>query len=269
MGRILLVLLALALPAPASAQGKAMVLVADGRLQDSGLLDHLAPRFGLKHGIRVTIIPSGRADLRGLVPGADAVLTDRALGRALAEEGLTAAPRPVFNSAGAETYVLLVVPGAENEAHAGRFSDWLLSEVGRRTVTGFEGPVRYDTGAGKAVAKEVQLPEGDTAEGMKLSTFHCGRCHVVDQANRFGGTGSAPSFAAMRSMEDWEAKFLNFWDAPPHPSFTQVDGVTEPFDPLRPPHIAPVEMTLDELAAIVAFAASVAPIDLGAPVQSR
>ena len=84
-----------------------------------------------------------------------------------------------------------------------------------------------------------------------------------------GGIGSTPSFAALRSLAGWEDKFLAFWSENPHPSFTQVEGLTEPFDPDHPPHIAPVEITLDELEAIYAFAATIEPKDLGAPINER
>jgi hypothetical protein len=71
----------------------------------------------------------------------------------------------------------------------------------------------------------------------------------------------------MRSFTDWRARFEAFFALNPHPSFTQVDGVTEPFDISRPSPIAPVEITLDELDAILAFVSRIPPADLGAPIQ--
>ena len=42
--------------------------------------------------------------------------------------------------------------------------------------------------------------------------------------------------------------------------------MTEPFHPERPPPIAPVEMTLDEVEALLAFVHTIKPKDLGAPL---
>ena len=111
--------------------------------------------------------------------------------------------------------------------------------------------------------------EGDANEGEKLSHFHCGRCHVISDRNRFGGIGSTPSFPALRAIPSWRDKFAAFWTLNPHPSFTQVVDITPPFDPDRPPHIAPVVITQEDLEAIVAYAASIEPKDLGAAVESR
>ena len=87
--------------------------------------------------------------------------------------------------------------------------------------------------------------------------------------NRFGGIGSTPSFPALRAIPGWRDKFEAFWTLNPHPSFTQVVDITPPFDPDRPPHIAPVVITQEDLEAIVAYAASIEPKDLGAAVESR
>jgi len=51
--------------------------------------------------------------------------------------------------------------------------------------------------------------------------------------------------------------------------FTQIPDVTEPFDPMRPPMIAPVELTLDEVAAITAYAATIAEGNLGGALVSK
>ena len=45
--------------------------------------------------------------------------------------------------------------------------------------------------------------------------------------------------------------------------------MTEPFDPNREIHVAPVEITLDEIEAITAFVATLEPKDLGKPVGSN
>ena len=82
--------------------------------------------------------------------------------------------------------------------------------------------------------------KGDIDLGETLSLLHCGRCHVVNEKNRMGGIGSTPSFGALRAMPAWGDRFAVFWTLSPHPSFTQVEGMTEPFDPQHPPAIAPV-----------------------------
>jgi mono/diheme cytochrome c family protein len=124
-------------------------------------------------------------------------------------------------------------------------------------------------GEAEAVPDEPVSVEGDASEGAKLALAHCGRCHVVDARNPFGGIGSTPSFGAMRSAPDWLERFSAFWAFNPHPAFTQVADITEPFSDQRPPPIAPLELTLDEVMAITAFVATLPPKDLGARVQAR
>lgn len=113
-----------------------------------------------------------------------------------------------------------------------------------------------------AVPAAAEPPDGE-----RLARFHCGRCHVVAAEGGIGGIGSTPSFAALRAMEDWEDRFTGFWALPPHPSFTQVEGVTPPFREDYPATIAPVELTLDEVEAITEHARTIPPADLGAPVR--
>jgi mono/diheme cytochrome c family protein len=110
-------------------------------------------------------------------------------------------------------------------------------------------------------------PAEQFAPGEKLALRHCGRCHVVNERNRMGGIGSTPSFAALRTLPDWEERFRAFFALNPHPAFTQVDGVTEPFPPERPSPIHPLALTPDEIDAITGFAGTIAPKDLGAPVR--
>jgi hypothetical protein len=78
--------------------------------------------------------------------------------------------------------------------------------------------------------------------------------------------GSTPSFAVLRALPDWGARFQGFFALNPHPAFTQVADVTDPFPIDRPPPIIPVEITLDDLEAILAFVAAMEPADLGAPL---
>lgn len=107
----------------------------------------------------------------------------------------------------------------------------------------------------------------DYAPGEKLTLFNCGRCHVVNEKNRYGGIGSTPSFAAMRTLDDWEARFDAFFTLAPHPAFTQVAGVTEPFPVNRPSPIHPLTLTLEEIRVIKEYTRTIMPKDLGAPVR--
>ena len=110
---------------------------------------------------------------------------------------------------------------------------------------------------------------GLVAEGERLALRHCGRCHVVNETNRFGGIGSTPSFAALRALPQADDRFAAFWTFNPHPAFMQVEGQTAPFDAAHPPSAAPVILTQHEAEAIAAYAATVPPLDLGAPVRPR
>lgn len=109
----------------------------------------------------------------------------------------------------------------------------------------------------------------DYVPGEKLTILNCGRCHVVSPKNRMGGIGSTPSFAVIRTWENWEQKMKAFWTLRPHPSFTQVEGMTNPFPQDRPAHVHPVTLTLQELDAIIAYARTIAPADLGADLGMR
>jgi len=99
--------------------------------------------------------------------------------------------------------------------------------------------------------------------GKKATVFHCGRCHVVPGGNPFGSIGSTPSFAVMRNYAEWRARFAAFYTEPPHVAITQIEGVTEPFDPSRPSPIAPMVMTEEDVAAIIAFVETIEPKDVG------
>lgn len=106
-------------------------------------------------------------------------------------------------------------------------------------------------------------------DGEKLTMINCGRCHVIGERNRMGGIGSTPSFMVIRAWENWEEKAKAFWTLNPHPAFTQVEGVTQPFADNRPSPIHPIELTLEEVDEIIAFMRTVEPADLGAGVRSR
>ncbi len=258
--------LLLVVPGTALAQGKTFALVVDERLEEAGLLAYVIPRFALKSGVRPMVVAAAPDGLAG--DGADVVIAPDAIAQGL---GGTTAPAFYVEGEGAETWSVSLFVGGENTENAEKFVNWLTGEIGQRTVATFEvdGAPKFIPGAIEIEVEEALVITGDANVGEKLSHLHCGRCHVISDKNRMGGIGSAPSFAALRAIPGWADKFMVFWTANPHPSFTQVEGLTEPFDPAHPPHIAPVEITQDDLDAIFAYAASIEPKDLGAEVQSR
>ena len=81
--------------------------------------------------------------------------------------------------------------------------------------------------------------------------------------------GSTPSFPLLRTFSDWDERFESFYVLKPHAAFTQIEGVTPPFDIERPSPIVPMEITLEDLEAITAYVAIIAPADLGAPIKSQ
>ena len=73
----------------------------------------------------------------------------------------------------------------------------------------------------------------------------------------------------MRAFPDWVDRFMGFYALNPHPAFTQIEGVSPPFDEARPSPIVPMEMTLDEVDAVLAYVAAMEAADLGAPLDFR
>lgn len=247
------ILLALLAAAPAATAQKAFTLRADPELVDSGALAHLLPRFSLKTQVRVTLT-DGEADAAlGVAPSpAEAAI-------------------PVFQSADGAAVYRLAIFETDARAHAERFRDWLTSDIGVRTVTRFDpgdGPI-FARVEKRAVQVAVETPEGDPVLGERIALRRCGRCHVISDKNRFGGIGSTPSFGALRTLPRWRQRFEAFWTLNPHPAFTQVEGMTEPFDPQRPSPIAPLKLTLDEVEAILAFVILMKPKDLGPPLVEQ
>lgn len=247
---VLVCLLGLVLGAFGSARAEAATksfrLSAPDALVESGILKHLLPRFSLKTQIRVELV--------GAAAPADARLAAGGLGTA------------VFSGLD-ETWHLEILAG--DNAHLERFADWITGDVGRKTIDSFQpdGRPLFTAAVAGPKDEEAVVLAGDAAEGEKLSVLHCGRCHMVNEATRLTTIGSSPSFAVMRSFADWQARFEAFFALNPHPAFTVIDGVTEPFDITRPSPIVPVEITLEELEAILAFVSRIAPADLGAPIQ--
>ncbi|APX14259.1 hypothetical protein [Tateyamaria omphalii] len=242
--RMLVLILAL-LPGLAMADDKRVVFYAPPALVESGLIKHIAPRFSLKTQVRVEIADD--PDEADLVLGPD--------GRAL------------FSGLG-ETWHMDLRNDAKG---AQRFANWLTSDVGRRTVQGFAP-------GGETLFTEPQVQErvvakvemtGDAIAGQEASWAKCGRCHVTERGRGGFGIGSTPSFYVMRGFEDWQARFAGFYVLKPHAAFTQLEGVTDPFPIDRPSPIAPIELTLDDLEAILAYVAVLDPADLGEPLNHQ
>ncbi|WP_417725968.1 hypothetical protein [Roseovarius sp.] len=232
------------LPAPARADDKRFRLSAPAALSQSGLLQHIIPRFALKTGVRVEIVQDGMEAEIALGPQAG---------------------RAVFEGAGAVWRLRVdgTHPGAV------RFADWLTSEIGQRTVTSYEvaGVAVFSLPDVVDVAEIGPVFEGDVVLGKQVALARCGRCHAVSPENQMTTIGSTPSFAVLRTFADWDVRFQSFYALKPHPAFTQVAGVTQPFAQNLPPPIAPIEVTLEELEAIIAYVAGLTPADLGAPIQ--
>lgn len=228
--------------AAAQAQSADFTLSAAREVRDTGFLQHLLPRFSLKHGVRITQIDEGG---------------DVVIGRA----GV-----PVFAGVDEVWHI-----AASDAAGPELFKQWLLSDIGKRTIDAFqpEGVAIFSAQIVDVVARPALILDGDPQRGETLSLQHCGRCHVINHANRMNGMGQTPSFALMRSFEDWQNRFAKFYVLNPHPSFTQVTNITDPFAAHLPPAIVPVEITEDDIDDILSFIATIAPADLGAPLQSQ
>ncbi|MFZ7091838.1 hypothetical protein [Primorskyibacter sp. 2E233] len=239
--------LILLLPTLVQAQEDRLVrLAAPQALQQSGLLKHILPRFSLKTQVKVqTVAPGDPADM------------------ALGDSG-----RPLFEGAGQVWHMQVL---SEGHKATQRFADWLTSEVGRNTVTSFapDGAQLFTLPQPKAVEAVQVAMDGDADLGLKSSRVKCGRCHVVRPEDRFNSIGSTPSFMVLRAFPDWADRFEAFYVLNPHPSFTLITDVSAPFPEDRPSPIHPIEMTLDEVEAILAYVQGLPAADLGAPIQSQ
>ncbi len=237
---------------PVVAQEADLRLAVPLEMIESGFTQHLLPRFGFKTRIKV-------------------LATDQRGGADMAFDLDAGAGAPVFQVVGGGPVYLDILSGQEASEDVVAFETWLRSAPGRAAIEGFPagGPPVYAVGVVEAAVEDVRELDGDVAVGSKLALLHCGRCHVVDARNPYGGIGSTPSFPALRGRVGWADLFLAFWAENPHPSFTQVDGVTEPFDDAHPSHITPMELTLEDIDAITAFVGTLEPKDLGAQVQSQ
>ncbi|MDC0644829.1 hypothetical protein OAP53_00995 [Alphaproteobacteria bacterium] len=92
------------------------------------------------------------------------------------------------------------------------------------------------------------------AKGREIVRQHCTRCHVVPDMNPYGGIGSTPSFAAMKWLDDWERRFEVFYTLPPHPALVNIVGVSEARSDALPVFIAEIELQIEDIDAILAFA---------------
>lgn len=235
--------------------GKAETVHADERLVrlalptelvETGLPKYLLPRFSLKTQVRVEVVePSEEAEVLIGVEG-----------------------RPVFSGLN-QIWHLKVV--AADHSGAGKFADWISSEIGQRTVAGYivEGAQLFGPPPEETIETIETTFDGDISVGKRRSQEMCGRCHVVDPAKRMNSIDSTPSFFALRSLTDWEERFQVFYALNPHPAFTQIKDLTPPFPANRPPPIVPVEMSLEDVDSILAFVATLSPADLGAPLQHQ
>ncbi|MEO0992005.1 MAG: hypothetical protein AAFX00_13795 [Pseudomonadota bacterium] len=242
--RALMVLLVF-LPGALWADDRLVRLHAPAELIETGVLRHMLPRFSLKTQVRVELVDVAAADL---------VLGDTG--------------QPVFAGLGRTWKV-------ENRSpeHPGtkRLYAWLFSDVGQRTVASFapDGTAPFGPpGEAEEVAVEVAL-DGDAEWGHKVSREKCTRCHAVDEATRGWGIGSTPSFGVLRSLPDWEQRFAAFFVLNPHPAFTQITDLTDPFPINRPSPIVPIELNLDELEALLAYVAAMEAADLGRPLDHQ
>lgn len=244
--RVLLMIMMVLWPLGALAEDRLVRLYAPVDLVDSGLMRHILPRFSLKTQVRVDLVET--TDAADMILGSD--------GRAVFQSDET-------------IWHMNVIAGD----HPGtlRFADWLLSEVGKRTIFGFapEG-VPLFTPPAEAARRTVDIVvDGDPVLGHAVAQAKCGRCHAVDEAGKMNSIGSTPSFFVLRSLENWQERFTTFYVLNPHPAFTQIAGVTRPFAENLPPPIAPVKMTLNGLQAVLAYVGALKAADLGAPIDHQ
>ena len=248
---VIVIGLSLWLPQMARSDHKNITLFASQVLVETGLMGFLLPRFSLKTGVSVHLEPLAQ----GALPPTDGVALQQARGSG----------RLALRGAGRDFAVRLIGP---QTPQALRFADWLLSDIGQRTIAQFapDGEPPFSGAANSEPTVRAALLPGNVTRGEVLSYANCGRCHVIGAQNRMKGIGSTPSFALLRSFDNWQERFSTFYVLNPHPSFSQVTGVTAPFDETLPPPISPLRLTQDELDDITAFAASIKPADLGGPL---
>lgn len=234
-----------ALPVLASADDRRVAFYADPVLVDSGVIAFVRPRFSLKTQIAVDLVTDPeQADLR------------------LGAEGT-----PLFAGLGAVWHMDMARPTPAAE----RFATWFRSDVGQRTVMGFapEGTPLFSDPPEVTVSQAPTAVSPEALRGKALALEKCGRCHGIDPARSDFTLGSTPSFMVIRSLPEWEDRFIAFYALKPHPAFTQIDEVTLPFPADRPSPIVPIHLTLEDVDAILAYAATLAAADLGGALQHQ
>lgn len=241
----------IALPARGE-EARQFRLAAPAAVVESGLIQHILPRFMLKTG--------RRGEAVGMEGDADAVIRPGAGGVSGARG------RAVMQRAGVVYRLELTT---QNDA-ARRFADWLASDIGQNTLVAYTPPngPPFAAAPRQEAAPEV-LIEGDAALGRRVAEAHCARCHRTHPDSTEIGIGSTPSFSGLRSLPDWAGRFEAFYALNPHPSFMRVEGISPDFHVSRPPPIAPVLISPDEAQAILAYVAGLPPADLGAPVAAE
>jgi len=222
--------------ATAAAAEDAVPVEVPEEIVETGLMKHVMPRFSLKTGVRLGLVETDGA----VVIGAEGAPLMQGLGR-------------IWHVAHDDS------PGAA------RFADWLVSEIGQRTLAGYapDGIAPFGPPPEASPEERTLAFDGDPEIGRAVSLALCGRCHAVVPEKRFSDIGSTPSFFALRTLPDWPDRFAAFFALNPHPAFTQVAEVTAPFPPSRPSPIAPIEMTLEDLNAVLAYVAGLDAADLG------
>lgn len=216
-------------------------------LVDSGFLGFLLPRFSLKTGIRAEIL-------------SEAEIADVRLN--------TIGNIPVLEGLGQQFYMTITDQNTARSRKAQRFADWLVSDIGKRTIEQFtlNGAQVFTASRPGVVAVAPIVFEGDAMRGEALSFANCGRCHVIGDRNRMSGIGSTPSFGLMRGLPDWDERFMTFYLRAPHPAITQIEGITDPFDPARPVSIFPLSITQAEMEDILTYVSTIKPVNLGGPL---
>ena len=152
-------------PVSLGAQEKTFSLQTPDDLIANGFIKHLLPRFSLKTGIRV-----------GTIGGVgDAAFGDKGV--------------PVFTN-GDMIWRLSKTKGPYTDA----FEDWLLSDIGKRTIEAFAPNGTSMFSADVSVKEQVKVTtiSGDAVLGEEISLQKCGRCHVVHESNRMKAIGSTP-----------------------------------------------------------------------------
>lgn len=221
---------------PAAAQEGPVTVEAPTAVVETGLMKYVMPRFSLKTGVRLSLVEAEGA----VVIGADGTPIMEGLGQVWAVSH-------------------------DDSPRAARFAEWLSSEVGQRTIASFapEGEAPFGPPPEVVETAEDLIFEGDPTLGREVSEVHCSRCHAVVPGKRLNDIGSTPSFFVLRTLNNWPERFQAFFALNPHPAFTQIAEVTEPFPDNRPSPIAPIEMTLEELDAVLAYVAGLQAADLG------